>query len=98
MFKESWKDDIKEEDIPKGDLRICSDILGFEKTVEIMLLLPGLTIQIPKKPFKEVKERYILKHYDGSRYCIDKLAIACDLSQRQVYNIIRKKILNADKY
>ena len=71
MTKERpWMKYITKDDMPNDDLLTFSDYVGIEKTVDIVLALPGLTIPIPRKPFRIAKEKYIIDNFDGTKYCI----------------------------
>ncbi len=98
MLEQRWKNYIEMKDIPNDDLKIVAEIIGIKNTVDFILAAPGLLVSIPRKPFREAKERYILDVYDGTKYCLSKLAIECDLSQRQVYKIIKKKVVTMQKH
>lgn len=94
MQNTPWKNYIKLEDIKNDDLKIIAEEAGLECSVRIITALRGLTIYIPLKPFKKAIERYILAKYDGTKYSINKLALECDITQRQVLKIIKRKISN----
>ena len=87
-----WIKYITIDDMPNDDLRTLAEKVGVEKTVETILELPGIAFTIPKKPFRAAKEQYIMDNYDGTKYCLNKLALACDLTQKQVYKIIKKNL------
>lgn len=88
--KHPWIKYITINDMPNDDLKVLAEKIGIEKTVETILELPGIAFTIPKKPFREAKERYIMEEYDGTKYSINQLALACDLTTKQVYKIIQK--------
>ena len=92
MQNTPWKNYVKLEDIQSDDLKTIADEAGLECTIRIITALRGLTIYIPVKPFKKAVERYILSKYDGTKYSINKLAIECEMSQRQVSKIIKNGI------
>ena len=88
--KHPWIKYVTMEDIPNDDLRVFTEKVGIEKAVETILELPGIGFVIPKKPFRRAKERYIMENYDGTKYSIDKLALACDYTAKQIYQIIKR--------
>lgn len=90
MTEQPWKKYITLADMPNDDLKLFAEKVGIEKAVETILELPGIGFVIPKKPFRAAKERYIMENYDGSKYSLNQLALACDLSAKQVYKIIQK--------
>jgi hypothetical protein len=91
-----WKDYIKEKS-ECDDIRTIIDEVGLEESLRIILALRGLTLTIPKYPFKEARKEYILNNYDGTRYCMNKLALDTELSQRQVAKILDIDISDTTK-
>lgn len=92
MEYKPWMNNITVEDMPNDDLKYVAQNAGIKSALALIFCVPGLTVNIPKNAFKTVKERYILNHYDGSKYSLNGLAVECDLSQRQVYKLIKKNI------
>lgn len=92
MDYKPWMEYITIEDMPNDDLKIVAEIAGIKSALALIFCTPGLTVSIPKCAFKEAKERYIINEYDGSKYSINKLAIQCGLTQREIYRIIKRNI------
>lgn len=92
-----WMDYIQPEDMPNDDLKFIAESAGIKSALALIFCTPGLTVTIPKNSFKEVKERYIMSKYDGTKYSINRLAVDCGLSQRYIYKIIEKHIKNTSK-
>ena len=92
MQENPWQNYVELNDIQADDLRTIADEAGLKDSVRIITALRGLTLNIPRKPFKKAMERYIMAKYDGTRYSINKLAMECDMTQRQVAKIIRRSI------
>ena len=92
MEYQPWMDYIKIEDMPNDDLKFIAETAGLKSAVALIFCTPRLTVSIPKNSFKSVKEEYIRDKYDGTKYSINKLAVQCDMTQRQVYKIIEKSI------
>ena len=97
MDYKPWMDYIKPEDMPNDDLKFIAENAGIKSALALIFCTPGLTVNIPKNSFKEVKERYILRKYDGTKYSINRLAVECGLSQRYIYKIINKYSKSAPK-
>ena len=95
MQNTPWKKYVKLEDLRSEDLKTIVEEAGIDCAIRIIMALRGLTVYVPLKPFKKSMERYILAQYDGTGNSIKKLAIQCELTQRQVAHIINKKISNA---
>lgn len=97
MDYKPWMDYIRPEDMPNDDLKFITESAGIKSALALIFCTPGLTVTIPKNSFKEVKERYIMSKYDGTKYSINRLAVDCGLSQRYIYKIIEKHIKNTSK-
>ena len=97
MDYKPWMDYIRPEDMPNDDLKFIAESAGIKSALALIFCTPGLTVTIPKNSFKEVKERYIMSKYDGTKYSINLLAVDCGLSQRYIYKIIEKHIKNTSK-
>lgn len=97
MDYKPWMDYIRPEDMPNDDLKFIAESAGIKSALALIFCTPGLTVTIPKNSFKEVKERYIMGKYDGTKYSINRLAVDCGLSQRYIYKIIEKHIKNTSK-
>ena len=97
MDYKPWMDYIRPEDMPNDDLKFIAESAGIKSVLALIFCTPGLTVTIPKNSFKEVKERYIMSKYDGTKYSINRLAVDCGLSQRYIYKIIEKHIKNTSK-
>ena len=77
MQNTPWKNYVKSEDVQGEDLKTIVEEAGIECAIRIMMALRGLTIYIPKQPFRKSIERYILDKYDGTGNSLKKLAIQC---------------------
>ena len=97
MDYKPWMDYIRPEDMPNDDLKFIAESAGIKSALALIFCTPGLTVTIPKNSFKEVKERYIMSKYDGTKYSINRLAVDCGLSQRYIYKIIEIHIKNTSK-
>ena len=97
MDYKPWMDYIRPEDMPNDDLKFIAESAGIKSALALIFCTPGLTVTIPKNSFKEVKERYIMSKYDGTKYSINRLAVDCGLSQRYIYKIIERHIKNTSK-
>jgi len=87
-----WLDEITEEEMPNIELKIIASLCGGKTAIKLMKHLPGMMICIPSKPLNNLRDRYISKKYDGTKKTLMELSLAFNLTQRQVYNIIKKQI------
>ena len=88
-----WTKLITIDDLPNDELKYLADIIGFPKVLEILMTVEqNMMVYIPKNPFRETKEKYILEHYDGTKYTMLKLAKECNITERHIYNLLRKKL------
>lgn len=90
-FKE-WMKNVTSNDMPNDDLKFVAENAGIKSAMALILLVPGLTVTIPRNALKTLKEKHILNEYDGTKYTLNRLAVECDLSQRYVYNLIRRNL------
>lgn len=68
MDYKPWMDLIKPEDMPNDDLKFIAESAGIKSALALIFCSPGLTVSIPKNPFREIKEKYIMSQYDGKTY------------------------------
>lgn len=92
-----WMENITIEDLPNDDLKFVAQCAGIKAALMLIFCLPGLILNIPKNALKKLKERYILKEYDGTKMTLNRLVVECDLSQRQVEALIRKELRKSKK-
>lgn len=92
-----WMENITIEDMPNDDLKFVAQCAGIKAALTLIFCLPGLILNIPKNALKRLKERYILKEYDGTKMTLNRLVIECELSQRQVEALIRKGLRKVKK-
>jgi len=87
-----WLDEITEDEMPNIELKIIASLCGVKTAIKLMKHLPGMMICIPSKALNNLRDRYICKKYDGTKKTLMELSLAFNLTQRQVYNIIKKQI------
>jgi len=88
MLNKPWVENITEEDMPNSDLIAVACFCGIETAITLMENYPSGTICIPKRPFKNLRNNYINRNYDGTSFSITKLANTCDISTRQIRRIL----------
>lgn len=100
MEYKPWMDYVTVDDMPNDDMKFIAIFAGLKSALALLFSSPGISVSIPKISFKKAKERYVLKEYDGRKFTINRLAVECELSQRQIYLILekaRKKNKNTQK-
>jgi len=58
MIREKIKENIRVEDLT-DDLKIVADVIGLEKTVDLMFNLSGMVLYIPRYGYKNVLKRML---------------------------------------
>ncbi|MBP3847413.1 hypothetical protein J6I39_06655 [bacterium] len=96
MEYKEWMKNVTPEDMPNDDLKFIACNAGLKSAMALILLCPGVTVTIPKHALNALKEKHIINHYDGTKFTLNKLAVDCELSQRYVYNLIRRNINKKD--
>lgn len=74
-----WMKDLTPDDMPNEDLRTLAEELGVETALKVIDAWGGLSINIPRNPFRIFITNYILKNYDGTRSCMIQLTKDCDV-------------------
>ena len=97
MDYKAWMDTITVDDLPNDDLKFVAVNAGMRCVLTLILSVPGLTVCIPRNALKQVKERYIKKEYDGTKFTINRLAVECEMTQRHVYKILEKHLSTPPK-
>ena len=92
-----WMENISIEDLPNDDLKFVAQCAGIKVALTLIFCLPGLIVNIPKHALKKLKERYILKEYDGTKMTLNRLVVECELSQRHEEAVIRKDLKKSKK-
>lgn len=90
-FKD-WMRSVTPNDMPNDDLKYVAENAGLKSAMALILLVPGLTVTIPRNALTALKEKHILNEYDGTKYTLNRLAVECELSQRYVYELIKRGI------
>lgn len=97
MDYKPWMDNITADDMPNDDLKFLAERIGIRTTLIMIFIFSGLTVSIPKDAFKRLKKKYIVNHYDGTRYSINQLATDCNYTQRYIYKIIEDHLKKRDR-
>lgn len=87
-----WMKDLTPDDMPNEDLRTLAEELGVETALKVIDAWGGLSINIPRNPFRIFIINYILKNYDGTRSSMIQLTKDCDVTDKYIYRLFKKKI------
>lgn len=87
-----WLDEITEDEMPNVELKIIASLCGVKTAIKLMKNLPGVMICIPNKALNNLRDKYICRKYDGTKKTLLELSLYFSLTQRQIYNIIKKQI------
>ncbi|MDQ7799539.1 MAG: Mor transcription activator family protein [Candidatus Edwardsbacteria bacterium] len=80
--------DVKLEDMPNGDMKMVAEYCGVDTAVQLMSQMGGLTIYIPTGIYKAKVEQYVRRNW--RKIETKRLALACNVSEKYVYNLIRR--------
>ena len=92
-----WMENITIEDMPNDDLKFVAQCAGIKTALTLIFCLPGLILNIPKNALNNLKKRYIIKEYDGTKMTLNRLVVECNFSQRKVEGIIREHLKKSQK-
>lgn len=84
-----WADKLTEKDMPNEEMKIIASLCGVKTAVKLMKNLPGVLIYIPTKGFKNVRNKYICAHHDGTRQSLINLCRMFNLTQQQILFILK---------
>ena len=90
MNDKPWLNEITEDEMPNEELKLIASLCGVETAIELMKNLAGVMVCIPNKALIDLRNKYICKKYDGTKKSIIKLRSDFGLSERQLYQILRK--------
>ncbi|MFI3301170.1 MAG: hypothetical protein R3Y28_07100 [Candidatus Gastranaerophilales bacterium] len=84
-YDKPWLKDIEKDDLPNEDLKIVAELIGISVAIKMMCELPGINISVPKNATLKARNKYIKKHYDGTKKSRYHLAKICDVSESYIY-------------
>lgn len=85
-----WAKYITEENLPTDDLKFLCSIIGLEATKKLMFNAAGQKFSIHAHCNQKYKKQYIIDNFDGTKYTINKLVLACETTTRYVYKVIKE--------
>ena len=90
MDKKPWLDEITIDEMPNEELKIIASLCGVNTAIELMKNMPGVMICIPNRSLIALRNKYIRKKHDGSKKSLIDLSLSLRLSERQLYEILKK--------
>ena len=85
-----WIKDLTPDDMPNNDLALVANLCGVDVAIKLIDKMGGIPIYVPNRPTLALKNKYILKKFDGKRETIKELALECEVSEVHIYNLLRK--------
>ena len=85
-----WAKYITEENLPTDDLKFLCSIIGLEATKKLMFNAAGQKFSIHAHCNQKYNKQYIIDNFDGTKYTINKLVLACETTTRYVYKVIKE--------
>lgn len=83
--------DITIPDLP-DDLKFIATFCGMNVVLSLIQHTSGMNFYIPKNCLKELKKRYIIKNYTGTRSNVLKICHVCDVTERYVRMVVKSSI------
>lgn len=90
MNNKPWLDEITADEMPNEELKIIASLCGVQTAIDLMKQMPGVMICIPNRSLITLRNKYICKKYDGTKKSLIDLGLSLGISQRQIYEIIKR--------
>lgn len=87
----AWAKYITEDNLPTEDLQYLCSIIGLEATKKLMFKAAGEKFSIHAHCNQLYKRQYIIDNFDGTKQCINKLALECKTTTRFVYKVLEER-------
>lgn len=89
---------VKRDDLPNEELKMVADNCGMFVAISLCVNMKGISINVPKQPFRELVKSRIWEKYDGTTDSLNKIAREYKYSKRYLYKMLKdhpKKKSNA---
>jgi len=88
-MQEEWLKSMTKDDMPN---EVFEDIAEHSLDAALALLqyYAGCQIYVPGDGFKQVKNKYIMRNFDGSAQSIRRLAIETGTTEQNVRNVLKR--------
>lgn len=80
---------ITAEDLPNDVLQYIAEVAGLDVAKALIIHCPGMRIEIPVRPKRDVVKRFIEINFTGENH--EALAAATGMSVRFVYKVLGEK-------
>ncbi|HSA07308.1 MAG TPA: Mor transcription activator family protein [Candidatus Gastranaerophilales bacterium] len=90
MELKPWMQNLMPADMPNSELKELAEEFGIQSALEVISAWAGLIVSVPKQPFRDLLNKYIINNYDGTRASIVKLAKECEVTDRYIYYLLKK--------
>lgn len=90
MDKKPWLDEITADEMPNEELKLIASLCGVKTAISLMKNLPGVMICIPIRALIALRNKYICNKYNGTKKSLIDLSLSLGISQRQLYEIIKR--------
>lgn len=91
MDKKPWLDEITVEEMPNEELKTIASLCGVKTAIDLMKNMPGVMICVPNRSLIALRNKYICKKYDGTKKSLLDLSLSLGITQRQLYEIIKRQ-------
>lgn len=88
-MKEEWLKSMTKDDMPTELFEEIAEH-SLEAAITLLQFFGGCNIYVPSDGFKNLKNKYIMKNFDGSAQSIRKLAIETGTTEQNVRNVLKK--------
>nr|DAD75222.1 MAG TPA: Middle operon regulator, TRANSCRIPTION.2A [Siphoviridae sp. ctCsv15] len=92
-----WAKYITEDNLPTEDLQYLCLIIGLEATKKLMFKVAGEKFAIHAYCNQSYKRQYIIDNFDGTKQCINNLALECKTTTRFVYKVLEEQVGGKNK-
>lgn len=88
-FRKFINEKMAVEDMPNEDFRLIASELGVDFAVQLLELMAGMWLTVPKCWNQKVAARYVKENFNGEN--VRNLVIETGLSQSKIYRILNEK-------
>ena len=94
-FRQFISEQMTVDDMPNQEFQIIAQHLGIEASVQILELMAGMWMSVPKTWNMKIAERYVRENYDGGN--VRQLVLETGLSMTTIYKLLNEKANTANQ-